>query len=126
MTMTSKELKVGDWVSYKGENYPITDSSDDEVVTITNENNYEMLFASKLKPIPLDEDVLIDNDWKYQSSHGELAGWDNGRVRLYPNSKQNGGGFSFVYSNNQVMYIHYVHQLQNLLWALGLDDELKL
>lgn len=63
--MTSKELKVGNWVSYKGDIYPITDSSDNEVVTITNENDFEMLFASKLEPIKIVGKMFESNGNKY-------------------------------------------------------------
>ena len=46
--MNARELKVRDWVLYEGDYYPITNSSDD-VITITNENNFEIFSASNLE-----------------------------------------------------------------------------
>lgn len=69
--MTSKELRVGNLVSYKGEYYPITDSSDDDVITITNENNFEIFSASNLEPIDLTDKILTNNGWKHHVDNGK-------------------------------------------------------
>lgn len=120
--MTSKELKVGDWVSYKGDNYLITDSSDDDMVTITNEDNFDTRRVKELKPIPIIGVTLENNGWKHHINYGRHY-YTKGTIDLC-SIKDN--GYTFIVSNQAIKHIHYVHELQNLLWALGLEDELKL
>lgn len=123
--MKSKELKVGNWVSYKDENYLITDSSDDSIVSITNENNYELLSAEELKPIKITDKMLENNGWKHHVDYGRhYHTQDN--IDLCRLEHDGFVSYTFIANNQVIKHIHYVHELQNLLWALELDDELKL
>ena len=123
--MKARELKVGDWVSYKGDYYPITDSSDDDVITITNENNFEIFSASNLEPITLSSEILEKNGWKHHVDYGRHY-YTKDNIDLCRFEHDGIVTYTFCYNHQAIKHISYVHELQNLLWALGLDDDLKL
>ena len=68
--MNARELKVRDWVLYEGDYYPITNSSDD-VIPITNENNFEIFSVRNLEPITLSREILEKNGWKHHVDNGK-------------------------------------------------------
>lgn len=133
--MNAAELKINDlaYFTYTGTGKKeivrvicLSDGSGEVVVVKCVGCNQFFAFASDLSGIPLTIEMLERNGWHGQSSHGEVHGWSNDFVKLYPQDRKLGGGFSFVYSGSSVRYIHYIHELQHLLWALGLDENLKI
>lgn len=126
--MTSKELKVRDWVSYKGNNYLITDTSDNNIVSITNPNNYELLDAKELEPIKIIDKILENNGWEFKEGAYTKCYKDFNNIYLV---SRNFTGFSTLKSwavsigEEYIYTIYYVHELQHFLWALGENDNLK-
>ena len=121
--MKAKELKIGDIVSFLG-NPTKVQSIDppaiyvvdkDDTIWGTNEINNDVT------PIPLTSEILEKNGW-------EKGDWCFIKdfltlVRLENKTK----GFSFsIYGGKSRYNINYVHELQHLLWALGMDDDLKI
>ena len=120
--MKAKELKLGDCVSCKGKVAKIhsIDSPciyvdvDDEIWGTLEDDD-------ELSPIPLTEKILEKNGC-------EKGDWClmKGLLELIPFAdKTKGLGFS-IYKGVRIHNIEYVHQLQHLLWALGMDDDLKI
>ena len=120
--MKAIELKLGDCVSYKGKvakihsiDSPCIYVDVDDEIWGTPEDDDE------LSPIPLTEEILEKNGW-------EKGDWClmKGLLELIPFAdKTKGLGFS-IYKGVRIHNIEYVHQLQHLLWALGMDDDLKI
>lgn len=128
--MNALYIKIGDWVSYDGIPVKIKemtsisalidmsickDYTSDEVWTI-----FDNLF-----PIPLTEEILKKNEWKLKE--GEYSK-DFGCLVLYLNKgyfHRNLRSWVIGTSEDYLRTIHYVHELQHLLWALEENDNLK-
>lgn len=111
-------------------------------------NNYDVMFHSgnvykyspnELKPIPLTPEILEKNGWAKEvmsrgvkNSHWVYTKPDIEEYGYFPIYIEKGIGDEFdVYpftDNNvctQIAYIKYVHQLQHLLFGLGLNSEME-
>lgn len=125
--MKSSELKVGDWVSFEGKPFQIYDMTRQGDVVWYDEGASSVLME-EIEPIPLTEEILEKNGWK--------------KVRINPFYTAY-FEYKFVHEEKPTFYkkmddkaiyhdffkkapIPYVHQLQHILWALGMDDEMKL
>ena len=125
--MKVTDLKVNDWVIAKDEvsqlvgvlySFPFS-----RVYIMYN--GFCMAIAEEdIKPIPLTSDILTANGFRQQWDYiftipatqpNELWLWDKG------------GEWEVTYNNNDLLTtIRFVHELQHLLCALGLDDNLKM
>ncbi len=125
--MKVTDLKVNDWVIAKDKvsqlvgvlySFPFS-----RVYIMYN--GFCMAIAEEdIKPIPLTSDILTANGFRQQWDYiftipatqpNELWLWDKG------------GEWEVTYNNNDLLTtIRFVHELQHLLWALGLDDNLKI
>lgn len=102
----------------------------------------KIMAASKkdaIKPIPLTPEILEKNGWKkkvmsrgVKNSHWVYTKPDIEEYGYFPIYIEKGIGDEFdVYpftGNNvctQIAYIKYVHQLQHLLFGLGLNSEME-
>lgn len=125
--MTSKELKVGDWVSYK-------DSGVQQVKEILSircslydlkENFTFKGDTNHIEGIPLTKEILKNNRWMHHVDNGNHC-YTKDNIDLWQCYIDGVSSYTFAFSNQSLRCISYVHELQNLLWALGLDDELKI
>lgn len=102
--MKANELRIGNFVSKDGEIYEA------DFITIRMTENYE--------PIPLTEEWLIKFGFESINTHG-LVTFDKGRLSIHlPCSHYKNGR---TYFNSWCIIEHsvkYVHQLQNLYFAL--------
>lgn len=125
--MKATELKIGDCVAYKGKPARIQ-ALDSPIIYVAMDADGDILgipeAAGGISPISLTEETLEKNGWHRQALNAVMQGWSNGYVELYPQSENS--CFIFTYSGHNVQYIHHVHQLQHILWALGMDDDLKI
>lgn len=97
--MKSQELRIGNWVN--------KDLSVDDIVTIQVEIG-DLLsneVIENLYPIPLTEEWLLRLGIK-DSDKRSLGIWNNGAA-IY-----------FDYGDEKSLKLNYVHQLQNLYYAL--------
>lgn len=133
--MRVQDLKTGDWVEVDGRKRRVyeviaySDSAENKVRVLEQwlkqKNVYvrHPIFEKDIKPIPLTADILTANGFRPQ--------WDY--IFTFPANKPNelwlwdkDGEWEVTYNNNDLLTtIRFVHELQHLLWALGLDDNLK-
>lgn len=121
--MTSKELRVGNWVSYNATNYLIDNSANTNVVGLLCKDKFEFVHAEELQPIKIVGKMLETNGWKHHIDYGRQY-YTKDNIDLCSINVDD--GFQFVCNNQTIKHVSYVHELQNLLWALGLDDDIKL
>ena len=134
--MTQKYIK-GDIVMYDNRIHTIMDTLE--------LNNYELSYIRyqvnqlELSGVPLTTEILEKNGWKEEvmsrgvkNSHWVYTKPDIEEYGYFPIYIEKGIGKEFdVYpftDNNdckQIAYIKYVHQLQNLLFGLGLNSEME-
>lgn len=122
--MKAKELKIGDWVYAK---VPIT--CEIMPCKIEKFNNDKVLAGliwshfDELSPIPITEEILEKNGWEKDDVQWVLFNL----VIQYDKVDDN---FTiYVHQDGECNYlteIEYVHELQHILWALGMDDDLKI
>lgn len=103
------------------------------------DGNYGWIREDAIKPIPLTPEILEKNGWKKEvmsrgvkNSHWVYTKPDIEEYGYFPIYIEKGIGDEFdVYPftcNNvctQIAYIKYVHQLQHLLFGLGLNSEME-
>lgn len=73
--------------------------------------------AKDVEPIPLTIEILEKNGWVWSDEHEELA-FGTAPIAIYPESD-----YFMVY--NLRIKLRYVHQLQNLLFGLGINHEME-
>lgn len=117
--MRVSDIKMGDWFEF-GEGQGQISLIYGDTVTI---NGYQPNIA-ELQPIPLTKEILEKNRWEFISNEMwykiepsgiEISLWDSKKDKWAVHIQ---GEFTSI--------IRYVHELQHLLWALGVDDNLKL
>ncbi len=118
--MTRAELKIGDWVSFEGKPFQIYDLTRYGDVVWYDEGASSVLME-EIEPIKLTEEILEKNGWQKHLRQSNL--YENDYMGIVI---QKDGTFDFFYLDTCIHTISYVHQLQHLLWALGMDDNLKL
>lgn len=103
------------------------------------DGNYGWIREDAIKPIPLTPEILEKNGWKkkvmsrgVKNSHWVYTKPNIEEYGYFPIYIEKGIGDEFdVYPftcNNvctQIAYIKYVHQLQHLLFGLGLNSEME-
>ena len=107
--MKASELRIGNLLWDKEDNYPITVKSIDESI-----NGFNKTYLDIVQPIPLTEDWLL----KFGFSHSQKKYYYNGYFVCKINKAFN----CLIYIGNndykQLNTVNYVHELQNLYFAL--------
>ena len=137
--MKATELKIGDWVAFADVPVKVKEVKQDGVCIDLScfdngkgeQGNVEF---EDLSPIPLTEDVLEKSGWRkseYMSVRGRATLYRLGSatdkyrtvVCFYAQDI-----FLEMWQEHNIVRkeIKYVHQLQHLLWALGMDDDLRI
>lgn len=134
----SKTLRLGNGTTLKGvvrlDNYGAKELGDKGYLLAENG-----AWAKYIVPIPLTPNILEKNGWKKEvmsrgikNSHWVYTKPDIEEYGYFPIYIEKGIGKEFdVYpftSNHvctQIAYIKYVHQLQHLLFGLGLNSEME-
>lgn len=103
------------------------------------DGNYGWIREDAIKPIPLTPEILEKNGWKkkvmsrgVKNSHWVYTKPDIEEYGYFPIYIEKGIGdefdvypFTDNYVCKQIAYIKYVHQLQHLLFGLGLNSEME-
>lgn len=119
----AKDLRIGDYVECNDCICKIImiDSFREEVVTEGSDGSttaYCSLDCEDLSPIPLTEEILEANGWE-EDRHGNMwKMFDDQKIEYF-----NGSISSFFHNLNN--HVRYVHQLQHILWAMGLNSEIE-
>lgn len=133
--MDKLEYIPGDLCIVKGKVESVCEVDRDNDFSITTDQ-HPFIRLSEVKPIPLTPEILEKNGWKKEvmsrgikNSHLVYTKPDIEEYGYFPIYIEKGIGKEFdVYPftcNNvctQIAYIKYVHQLQHLLFGLGLDS----
>lgn len=120
----AEDLRIGDLVRYEK-----------NIITVQAvHTNYEEGFINDkynvgynchdLDPIPLTPELLEKNGWERDELVSYIYGHDahNIEVICTPNSEC----VDVTLKGDTLHRIKYVHELQHILWALGLDANLKI
>ena len=121
--METKDLKLGDWVYYTK---PITGEKEACRIANIGEDmvrcqDKPLSYLNEISPIPLTKGILDKNRGRWMNT-----------IYLYTKDKTNAELINWIVciGNYQlsldIRIIHYVHELQHIIWALGMDDNLKL
>ena len=81
------------------------------------------IWCKYISPIPLTPELLEKNEWKRDKLVSYIYGHEahNIEVICTPNSEW----VYVTFKGETIHRIKYVHELQHILWALGLDANLK-
>ena len=126
--MKAKELKIGDWVSFADVPVKVKDIKPKSVVLdisrfddcMDKEGCAEL---GDIRPIPLTSEILEKNGWK-ERKYSERIAYENGWYELFRVGQE--GAWAFCHYDDFLTAIKHIHELQHLLWALGMDDDLKI
>ncbi len=126
--MRQTELKIGDWVSFDGTPVKIKETTPTRALIDTSlckdfASDEACATLRNLSPIPLTEDILRKNGWKEKVWSGENV-YTSGWYALLRVGQE--GLWAFRHYDDLLTTIQSVHELQHLLWALGMDDDLKI
>ena len=109
------------------------------VVMLKDSSTTYSISNNAIRPIPLTPEILEKNGWKKEvmsrgvnNRHWVYTKPDIEEYGYFPIYIEKGIGdefdvYLFTYNNvcTQIAYIKYVHQLQHLLFGLGLNSEME-
>ena len=130
---------VGDWVKFLSEESKIIEVYDGGSYFMGSPNITGCSKEEELSPIPLTTEILEKNGWKKEvmsrgikNSHWVYTKPDIEEYGYFPIYIEKGIGDEFdvyPFTGNhictQIAYIKYVHQLQHLLFGLGIKNEME-
>ena len=123
--MKATDLMIGDWVLYAGEderlkNKPVqvTGICMEIMQGSFSEEMYEVLSYGKIKPIPIDEDILEKNGW--------VGAGDNMFVKQPYRITKADKVWGVAYGMAYIAEIRFVHELQNIMRITGYQGEFKI
>ena len=124
--MKQNKYIPGDWVKYIGNNslkYVQIWQVRENFLFL--ESGYGMVNFSEVEPIPLTPEILEKNGWKKAFPNENL--WKNGDIIIYDCLlKDNSWCFKVTGFEGGNIYFKFVHQLQHLLFGLGLDSDMEI
>ncbi len=121
--MKATELKLGDWVDYKGEAAQIHEFLEDVVWLL---NGSVPALMEDIEPLPLTPEILEKNGWRKDL---DAPLWTLDCLGLYWYAAGEHYELCIIRGYIQAIVhieVRDVHELQHLLWALGVDDDLKI
>ena len=126
--MEAKDLRIGDWVCYRGTNIKVTSLYDKGGSNEIGWGDKESTWVNgrTIEPIPLTPEILAKNGFKTLEFYSELVisnanehtqiQWDGSHLRC----KKMGGG------ELELTCCKYVHQLQDAMRICCIDKEIKM
>jgi len=124
--MKKSELKLGDWVLVGGSPIKIDELVEGiDALTVYDDETNEVKDYSydDLSPIPLTEEILEKNGWKGGVLKTGKQCYIDGWFYLSQTDEKH---WQFGHGDHYLTTIEDIHELQHLLWALGMDDDLKI
>ena len=119
----AKDLRIGNWVMYDNKIFEVDTISMEFPTLNTIEFGIGVVKWDKLNPIPLTEELLIKCGFKKINHIHGYSFWAMGikggrpKIDIYENYT--------LYMGYMVNHIKYLHQLQNLIFALS-GEELEI
>jgi hypothetical protein len=113
--MKRTELRIGNLVERNGKIHEVSSiHADDTIGIFVKDKNGSVgfFYLRVINPIPLTEEILLIN-CRFKKSPHDIRFKTLNSIKLKTTEK----GFKFNYGES-IIYIKYVHQLQNLYFAL--------
>lgn len=122
----AEDLRIGDLVRYGKDIITILATHADGLVCFADGKDQICVEHVLLEPIPLTPEILEKNGFKMRE---DTVVYAKNRLGLKPLGDGKGyqvglGSLRFLFV--KVRIIKYVHELQHIIWALGLDANLKI
>lgn len=129
--MKVTELKIGDLVNFGGDKARVISNSLEYERTVKverleyrdGEPPWIASLLDEIDPIPITSEILEKNGWKKEECPEGII-YTNGWYRLSRAEQE--GSWMFNHYDDFLTTIQSVHELQHLLWVLGIDDDLKI
>ena len=128
--MNIQDLKIGDYVLYKDEPYKIWSLNGTIACIEPKRGRIRGVLIEELTPMPLNFDILAKCGWSHR--HDEMCAlpFDFGSLNVVYD-KSTGIYIISVSAKDKadtvvLRRVKYVHELQHVLWALGIEEDLKL
>lgn len=134
--MKKLEYIPGDLCIVKGKVESVCEVDRNNNFSITTDQ-HPFIRLSEVKPIPLTPDILKKNGWNKEEKDGSVFSLSEAFMGGNKNDEDNYTCFQLYYQNKKdgwdidmrgepLKYeIHYVHELQHLLFGLGLNSEME-
>ena len=90
-----------------------------------NDDSWQDVWCSDIEGIPLTPEILEKNGWKNTKYTPLIYTHNEYGIEFWASLKGIDDGGTVTYHDEELHDIKYVHELQHILWALGLDAELK-
>ena len=126
---------VGDWVKFLFEESKVIEVYEDGSYYMDSPNITGCPKEEELSPIPLTPEILEKNGWKFLKHH-ERDNYDDVSWSSYHKPAETNISL-ILYQEEEVFFpflyaqkisekpIRYIHQLQHLLFGLGLNSEME-
>ena len=130
--MKKSELKLGDWVLVGGSPIKIDELVEGiDTLSVYDDETNEIKDYSydELTPIPLTEEILEKNGWREDDEIWDIDyTFGQLHIEFFSNGKEIEAMVSVTDGRDVccLRLIKHIHELQHLLCALGMDDDLKI
>lgn len=122
MKNKAKEFRLGNLVMYDGRVFEIDTIAEEFPTLNTSEFGIGVVDWNTIEPIELTDEWLFEFGFEYQS---RFDNFNLGNFEVYNSPVYIGFLLDSIWEANAYVEIHFVHQLQNLYFALT-GEELKL
>lgn len=128
---------VGDWVKFLSEKSKIIEVYEDGSYFMDSPNITGCPKEEELSPIPITPDILEKNGWDKEEIEGNIFSLSEAFLGGDKDDEDNYTHFSIFYNNEKDGWdidmrgnplkheIHYVHELQHLLFGLNIEYEME-
>lgn len=125
-TLSAEKVKYGDWLSYQGRNVQVIANNHYTAIVKDSQGVITCTHYEDLEPITLTQSIFENNGWDY---------WDEEYVKEYELFKMViDECFPLTFSVGvkehldwvHICNIYYVHELQHILSALKINDNIRL
>ena len=130
--MKKSELKLGDRVLVGGSPIKIDELIEGiNTLSVYDDETNEIKDYSydELTPIPLTSEILEKNGWREDDELWDIDyTFGQLHIEFFSNGKEIEAMVSVTDGRDVccLRQIKYIHELQHLLWALGIDDDLEI
>ena len=93
-----------------------------KVVMLNDSSTTYSISNNAIRPIPLTPEILEKNGWKYINGKYALKIKNANYVVL---EFTEDGIYTYINENTMLFTIKYIHELQHLLFGLGLNSEME-
>jgi len=120
--MTAQELRIGNWVSYRGEKEGVVSSIGSngfETIRVFNTLPFGSSDLEEYEPIPLTEEWLLRFGFEVAKAYDSINRYSKGKFELYSCPNPDNWAYEYAIMVGKIsIELKHVHQLQNLYYAL--------